>query len=531
VNSWRAGLPVALAIAAAGAVAAVALRPLLPVDETRYLTVAWEMWLRGDWLVPHLNGETYSHKPPLLFWSMHMAWALFGVSEAAARLVPALYAMGSVALTWLLARRLWPDSRAVADCAALLMAGTGLFVVMSSLVMFDTALTVAVLTAMLGLAELRHGRTVLGWALFGIGTGLGVLAKGPVVLVHVLPVAALAPLWWRTAPRPNWAGWYLGLVAGLVIAAAIGLAWAIPAGIAGGEAYRNAIFWGQSAGRVVSAFDHAQPFWFYIAVLPLVLFPWIYWPPAWAGLKNLRSRLDDPLRMVITWAAGTLILLSLISGKQVHYLVPLMPAVALVFARALLSVELPFPLKRAWLPAVLPIVLGAAAIVLDIWLILGGNVTPALSTLPLWLGPAILAVGLLYLYAARSLQAPLALALLFPVLFLVVQIGGQESFRAYSLNETARVVKEHEASGVASLGSYNGEYGFLGRLTRPVTEVRSVEAAEAWAAEHPGGVIVATRRARGKGLELPEIYRQTYRSSELAVWRVPGAGETQQSAK
>ena len=49
----------------------LALRPLLPVDETRYIGVAWEMWQRGDFLVPWLNGEPYSHKPPLFFWLVH----------------------------------------------------------------------------------------------------------------------------------------------------------------------------------------------------------------------------------------------------------------------------------------------------------------------------------------------------------------------------------------------------------------------------------------------------------------------------
>ncbi|HEY3011669.1 MAG TPA: hypothetical protein VGJ36_02890, partial [Gemmatimonadales bacterium] len=44
---------------------ALAVRPLLPVDETRYLSVAWEMWRRGDWLVPYLNGSPYTDKPPL----------------------------------------------------------------------------------------------------------------------------------------------------------------------------------------------------------------------------------------------------------------------------------------------------------------------------------------------------------------------------------------------------------------------------------------------------------------------------------
>ena len=34
----------------------LALRPLFPVDETRYIAVAWEMWEQREFLVPHLNG-------------------------------------------------------------------------------------------------------------------------------------------------------------------------------------------------------------------------------------------------------------------------------------------------------------------------------------------------------------------------------------------------------------------------------------------------------------------------------------------
>ena len=49
-------------------------RPLIPVDELRYAAVAWEMWARGDFLVPYLNGAPYSHKPPLFFWIIHAGW-------------------------------------------------------------------------------------------------------------------------------------------------------------------------------------------------------------------------------------------------------------------------------------------------------------------------------------------------------------------------------------------------------------------------------------------------------------------------
>ena len=65
-------LVVFLAAWAVLAVASIWLRPLWPVDETRYASVAWEMWLRGDFLVPYINGEPYSHKPPLLFWLIQL---------------------------------------------------------------------------------------------------------------------------------------------------------------------------------------------------------------------------------------------------------------------------------------------------------------------------------------------------------------------------------------------------------------------------------------------------------------------------
>ena len=37
-------------------------------DEPRYAEVAREMVVLGQYLVPHLNGEPYSDKPPLFFW-------------------------------------------------------------------------------------------------------------------------------------------------------------------------------------------------------------------------------------------------------------------------------------------------------------------------------------------------------------------------------------------------------------------------------------------------------------------------------
>ena len=48
----------------------VALRPLLPIDETRYLDVAWEMWLTGDGFHLTRNFELYAWACPVSRWRL-----------------------------------------------------------------------------------------------------------------------------------------------------------------------------------------------------------------------------------------------------------------------------------------------------------------------------------------------------------------------------------------------------------------------------------------------------------------------------
>src|SRR5690242_14642726 len=150
----RTGTLLALAIFLWAALTAIGLvaRPPLPVDETRYLAVAWEMWQRGDFLVPYINGIPYHHKPPLLFWLMQAGWAVFGVSETWARLVAPLFALGSILLTNRLAQLLWPE-RDVGPLAALVLTGSTLFGVFISITFFDTLVTFFALLGWIGLVH------------------------------------------------------------------------------------------------------------------------------------------------------------------------------------------------------------------------------------------------------------------------------------------------------------------------------------------------------------------------------------------
>ena len=173
----------------------LASRPLLPVDETRYMSVAWEAYANGDHLVSHLNSETYAHKPPLLFWLINAVWYVTGLNEYAARLVSPLAGIACLFLTAVMARKLWPETASLHRCAPMVLASILLWIVFCPMTMFDTYLTCCTLLALLGVLRAESGSNVSGWLIAGIGMGVGILAKGPVVLIHVMPAALLAPLW------------------------------------------------------------------------------------------------------------------------------------------------------------------------------------------------------------------------------------------------------------------------------------------------------------------------------------------------
>ena len=63
-------------------------------DEARYAEIAREMIESRDFIVPHLNYVAYVEKPPLLFWATTPWFEIFGANTLAARVTPALAALG-----------------------------------------------------------------------------------------------------------------------------------------------------------------------------------------------------------------------------------------------------------------------------------------------------------------------------------------------------------------------------------------------------------------------------------------------------
>jgi len=523
-------------------VSALASRPLMPVDETRYLAVAWDMWREGNFLVPHLNGEPYSHKPPLLFWLIHLGWAAFGVNEWWPRLVAPLFGLGSLFLTARLARELWPEASAAARMAPLVLFGGLFWALFTTLTMFDMILAFCTLLSLIGMVRAwrasgpgdgpggDQGGEWFGFGLMGLGIGLGVLAKGPAILVHILPVALLAPWWGRALPGGEdrrSGGWYLGLFGAVALGAAIGLAWAVPAGIAGGEAYREAIFWGQSAGRMVSSFAHRQPWWWYGAALPVLLLPWVLWPPIWGAAGRLPKALgrDGGVRFCIAWLIPALVIFSIISGKQFHYLLPELPAIALVLARLLFDgvAEKEGAARDQIPPGLFYVIAGIALFALP--------ALPVPEAAPSWLdlvatgwGLAMAAAGVVVLFRRRwPLAGRLgALAVLSAVFVVVIHLAMKPPLAAaYDLKPLALKLAEWQRQGIslANFSKYHGQYQFLGRLEKPITQVGILDPdLRNFLADHADGRIVAYHNKLPTAAKPIAVYR--FRTRLITVWEV-----------
>jgi 4-amino-4-deoxy-L-arabinose transferase-like glycosyltransferase len=479
---------VVVALWAIGVAGGLAARRAWPIDETRYLAVAWEMWHGGDYLVPHLNGNPYSDKPPLLFWLVSAGWRIFGVSEWWARLVPSLFALGCLLLTARLARRLWPDRDGVADAAPLFLLATFFWSFFSTVFLFDMLLLFFALTAVSGALAASRGDG-RGWIAVSLGIALGILSKGPAILLPVLPVVLTAPLW---SPTVRAGRWYPRALAAIAVGLALSLAWALPAARAGGPAYSGAILWTQTAGRLTRAFAHPRPLWWYVPFLPLLAFPWFLWPTLWRGRDRAPAR-DEGIRLCAIWAGAVFAAYSLVSGKQVYYLLSILPPIALLAARLLPAREdAPRRRELAFLAAaffLLAVVLGgassfAASLGMPAWVAV---LPPVAGLVPL------VAAGTLLLLPIRNRTVALQRVAAASVLTLLAMVWGlgRAAGSTYDVRPVARYLHELETAGrpLAHAGRYHGEYQFAGRLTRPLEVLEPGDVAD-WLSRHPDGYVV-----------------------------------------
>lgn len=300
---------------------------LFEPDEGRYAQIPREMLESGEWIVPTLQGEPYLDKPPLFYWLVMCSYAVFGYHDWAARLIPALAVHGTLLAAFFFGRRTLGDRAGLWGTMVLLAAP--LFAGMGRLLVLDGLLTLWVTIGLgAGFLALQGNRPRRGWWLLAAAAcGLGILTKGPVAVVLVLP-----PLWLhrRLSGQGTWSGWrewlmFVAVILALNLPWYGALCWRLPN-------FAKYFFWEHNVVRFLQPFDHERPVWFYI---PIVGVGWLSGTllgvPFFRFLNSEQEGEHRPASLGFWLLAGgwCLLFFSLAGCKLPTYILPAFPPLSL----------------------------------------------------------------------------------------------------------------------------------------------------------------------------------------------------------
>lgn len=311
-------------------------RDLWAPDEPRYARVAAEMLERKDFILPRWNGQVYTQKPPLFFWSIaSSARVLGGLNEFSARVPVALSACLLAVIVFFLTLELGQPPR-VGILAAVCFFSVQKIFWQARFGQIEMVLNMLMFGAFLCLLKGLRTKNMALWVSGGVLCGLATLTKGPIGLVFpgIFTLFALLILEGRAFPRIHW--WLIAAVAYLVPM----LPWMISVLAVAGPDYLSLVFLKQSFGRYLDPWHHYKPFYYYLLVFipgffpaTVLLIPGLF-RGFWGSLKEHKRAL---------WASGgialfVLLFFSLSKGKRDIYILPayiaLCPFVAILMDQA-----------------------------------------------------------------------------------------------------------------------------------------------------------------------------------------------------
>ena len=315
--------------------------------------IARNMLASGDWVTAHLDGVAFLEKPPLVYWTMAIAYKLFGVHDWVARIPEALAAIALGGLTALFG--MWAFGQWAGFYAGLCMSTcVGLFLFTRILlpdVMFTFTMALSMWAFLRALDEQeRHPRL---WALiFAASMGTGLLLKS--LIAVVLPLAACAiylALTRRLFSVQTWKR--LHPASGILLMLAIAAPWHVLATLHNPPYFAWTLHSarGQYHGflwfffineqllrflnlRYPRDYDTVPRLYFWLLHL-LWLFPWSVYLPAVAKLSFKPEDRAGRVRLLALCWAGFVLLFFTFSTTQEYYSMPIYPALALLLGSAM----------------------------------------------------------------------------------------------------------------------------------------------------------------------------------------------------
>lgn len=329
--------------------------PLMDTSEARYAEMARKMVESNNWITPMFDyGVPFWGKPPLSFWTQAASMTVLGINEFAARFPAWLLHLASCLIIIKFAAQ--EMSRKAGIWAAIIFSSTTLGLVSSGVVLTDPALSFSILLSSYGFWRWMKSPAKADAYLMFAGLGLGLLAKGPLTLV-LMGTPAL--FWiviykkWNQVLRLPWA-------TGLTLMLGISVPWYVAAEMKA-PGFLEYFFVGEHWSRyVVSNWAgdlygsaHAKPYGTIWIQLGLALLPWTLFLPL---IIHRRKSIEPFEAYLWLWALATPAFFTFAGNILWTYLLPVLPAWALLLAGRISEVDT----KTTWAAAasalVLPIV-------------------------------------------------------------------------------------------------------------------------------------------------------------------------------
>jgi 4-amino-4-deoxy-L-arabinose transferase-like glycosyltransferase len=351
--------------------------PPLDRDEARYMQATTQMFETGNFIDIRFQDQPRYLQPAGIYWLQALSVSLLSAPEKRevwAYRVPSLVgATLAVLLTAWIGNLLF--GAPTGFVAAVLLAVSLILGVEARIAKIDAVQLAVVLAAQTVLARIylqsreagtgREKRT--GWAAAGfwLALGLGMMLKGPIILLVVLGTILMLAITerrvgWLRQLRPVW---------GVPLMLAVVLPWLVAIGVISKGAFLADAVGHSMLGKVATGQQsHGAPPGYYLAAFPLTFWPGSLFAAFAAAFVWARRR-EPAVRFCLCWIVPTWIVFELILTKLPHYTLPTYPAIACLAAAGLLA-----PGGRGWPRWGVYLVRAFAAV----WLIVG----VALACLP-----------------------------------------------------------------------------------------------------------------------------------------------------
>jgi 4-amino-4-deoxy-L-arabinose transferase-like glycosyltransferase len=305
-------------------------------DETAYAAFARRMLLTGDWIKQDFIWCTIHRKPPLHFWTILFWYKIFGVKAWVVRLPSVLAACGTMATLYFGLQKSYSERVARWTCMVL---GSSLLVPnVAKIGVLDSELLFYETVSVVALLNVLHEKNWRWTAAFWLSFALGVLQKGPPIMVlagGMFLVLAFAHSKGRNL-------WSMQPFIFLPLAMAPLLIWGWIAWQKDDGVFIK-FLWDWYIMKRVGGDNEVNNNWtgptgYHLVVLFASFLMWMpfFFPALWAWLKALRQRSDEAIFM-LAWLLFAWFFFEATRSKLPAYSIGAQPAIALLIAQRVVA--------------------------------------------------------------------------------------------------------------------------------------------------------------------------------------------------